>query len=251
MVDRVDAGGTLRLTALVSLLTLQPIGCGDREGGAERLRVADDAGCAQASCAGGGGTGGAAGAAGSSGTGAGTAGSAGTGGVAGTAGSAGTGGRAGTAGTGGTGPDPRNPAGCPPEAPAATGLTTCSLASNVRCAYVHQCNSGGVRFQYLCRSGRFDLVPEACARPYDSCAGTALHCDQQWVLNLLGPPDSSGPCPTDRPVDGAECALGGPDKTWPQCGYACDPNTAAGGWTVVECMTADRGWRWQSDGACR
>ena len=154
-------------------------------------------------------------------------------------------------GDGGTDTDSGNPVGCPPEAP--TGFQTCSLVSDARCAYVRQCNSGDVRLQYLCRVGRFEVVPEPCAMPYDSCAGTGLHCDGQWFLALFGPPDSPGRCPSDRPVDGAACSSFGSGSTWTRCGYTCDPGTAAGGgWTVVECVAGDGGSEhWQSDGACR
>jgi hypothetical protein len=262
MVQRLDASGTLRLTVLVMLLVL-PVGCGDRE----------DEGTAAIGGRGGGGgdagSGGTAGRAGTAGTGGtvptggggdagsgGTLGNAGTAGTGGTvptggggdAGSGGTPGNAGTAGTGGVATDGGNPVGCPPQAP--DGIQACSLEPNVKCAYVHQCNSGDVRLQNVCRSGRFELVPEPCAMPYDSCPGTGLHCDEQWLLTLLPPPDSPGPCPSDRPVDGSACSTFGASSTWKRCGYACDRGT--GGWTVVECVRNDGGSeQWQSDGACR
>jgi hypothetical protein len=146
--------------------------------------------------------------------------------------------------------DGGNPVGCPPEAP--VGVQTCSLASDVRCTYEHQCNSGDVRIQYLCWIGRFDVAPMPCAMPYDSCAGTMLHCDEQWGVTLLPPPDSPGPCPSERPMDGSACMSIGSSSTWRRCGYACDPATgAAGGWTVVECVRGDgNSEHWQSDGAC-
>jgi hypothetical protein len=159
-------------------------------------------------------------------------------------------GSGGAAGTGGS--DTGNPVGCPSRAP--LGFPTCSLASGVKCAYVHGCNSGEVRLDYACEAGRFRIVPQPCALPYDSCAGTALHCDDgQWVSPPFGPPDNPGQCPSARPVDGDVCTTSSLwSRTWSQCGYACDPGAGVGkGWTVVECVAGDGGLQhWQSDGAC-
>jgi len=138
-----------------------------------------------------------------------------------------------------TGPD-GDADGCPAEAPV-LGYVTCTLPANRQCHYVQACNSGEVGFDFTCSRGYFEVVPERCAMPYDSCVGTQLNCSDVWQLLLFPAPDGPAQCPSERPVDGSPCTF----YSSRFCGYTCNPE-AATGWTVVECS----GESWQSDGAC-
>jgi hypothetical protein len=149
-------------------------------------------------------------------------------------------------GVGGTAGSPNGA--CPPTRPSSFGPTPCALPPGETCTYVEHCQSGGVRFEYVC-DGYFQLVPSDCAKPHDFCAGTGLWCPEggPW-MELYAGTNPPAPCPAERPVDGSSCVTGVFGGVMSPCGYPCGSNAT---WSIATCSPTDAGnGVWQTDGAC-
>lgn len=142
-----------------------------------------------------------------------------------------------------TGPMPE----CPPELP--NGYTLCDVPESVVCTYDVSCQSGNVALSFQCTDETWQVLPQMCAQPYDSCPGTELYCSGQWLLPQGTNPPS--PCPDTAPTAGATCFAGGFGGVWEQCGYPCDDSPNAP-WTVATCTSTDPNTdgMWTYDGAC-
>lgn len=141
----------------------------------------------------------------------------------------------------------------PPPSCATPGLT---------CDYEMQCTSGLQVLTITCEGGIWEGPgPRGCDKPYDFCGKTsggtgttASTClDGEWYVSTCprsAACDGAGPCPSEAPLDGAECMRAGTGGDREFCGFPCanDPSK----WTVFNCTFTDSilDAAWVSDGAC-
>lgn len=141
-----------------------------------------------------------------------------------------------------------NPPPCPADIP--NGYQNCDFPDGVACSYEVACQSGAVTLSFACSGGFWEVEPQPCAYPYDSCPGTELYCDGTWWMPSGTNPPS--PCPAKIPDPGATCYPGEMGGDWEHCGYPCgagDPEID--GWTVASCVLGPSdAYAWQHDGAC-
>lgn len=141
-----------------------------------------------------------------------------------------------------------NPPACPPTL--VDGYTSCEEYEGSFCSYDVSCQSGTVNLSFSCAGGYWQVEPQACEQPYDSCPGTELYCDGSWWMpNATNPPS---PCPTTIPPAGTPCFPGGMGGVWEHCGYSCGGDPELSGWIIASCEGKDPNGphSWQPEGAC-
>src|SRR5690606_6694476 len=100
-----------------------------------------------------------------------------------------------------------------------------------------------------CTNGWWEIAPQPCGFPYDSCPGTELYCDGQWWMPTGTNPPS--PCAATIPDPGTPCYPGGMGGDWEHCGYACGPDPELSGWVVASCVpSGEQNHVWQHDEGC-
>ena len=143
---------------------------------------------------------------------------------------------------GNNGPD------CPTMPP--KSFEPCMLTVSTSCKYQVACQSGKLNFEFTCGPGGWNITPgKTCDYPHDSCAGTDLYCNNEWILPQgTNPP---APCPSMLPPVGQTCVAGGFGGTWEKCGYPCDGKDPNTGWLVATCSgTINMPGIWTHVGTC-
>jgi hypothetical protein len=149
---------------------------------------------------------------------------------------------------------------CPETPPDLTPAAECTPGTH--CRYSVECQSGPVELDFTCALDgslvvQWNVTPDACAFPFDSCPGTNARCiDGAWRTQQ--PSDPPQPCertcPDVRPEPGqAQCVACSFDCSvcdGPRCGYRCP---SGDGWTVTTPIPGEEGCglgMWVFDGAC-
>lgn len=133
---------------------------------------------------------------------------------------------------------------CPSTVPGA--YASCE-SEGQQCSLDADCQGGPVTVNVVCAAGYWELTPQPCSKPADSCPGTSLYCSENVWTKASGtnPP---APCPDTLPDEGSSCSSSGLGGVHEYCGYPC---ASTGQWVVARCPYVETGQSsWTHDQAC-